>query len=690
MLNKKTVININNNPNKSFVQASFIDPHKNQLEKAGLLFFLIEINQPDRISEKIAYIIGQLLEKNYYLNEKIFLTDYLNGLKVEAVFESALIKTNQELLEFIDQEKINFNFKTLNIIAGLIYNEQVYFSSIGQNKSFLLRKTDKGLQISDINPENEDYEIEELASGKIFSSIISGDLPLKSHLIFSNDSLAQYLNNEDLLRVIEELKIEGATEQIKNHLKEINNYSNFCALIIKNCPSNTMENCVYNYSEPDLNKTEKTTEKLLTIPGSINKEKINKKIRKTGDKIGMIIERIIKKLKKLIQIKKRDDQNNDTIPLPTKKNKTKKILIIALGLLFLILIINFCLKKNNDTNIVTEESASNYEELLRQKQSQIESSLLYNNETRAKEILEETKKIISNLSDKEKNKIKDYNEIEKKLEEYSNVIQKIIKITNPQETANLSLINSEAQVSAMAINSDKNKIYAVDGKNNSIYFVNLENGLLGKLTQDLNIIGEKLLSTNGDKSYFLTANNLVSISNKDEVVFKKINIENINAISAIDIYNDKPYLLDKDKNNIYRYTDNGSEFSSPSARLENTSNEAFVSMEIDHSVPVSPIYLLGSNGSIFKYFDGKKQEFSVDIIEPQLENPNIIKVGSKYLFVLDKTGQRFVIYLKESGLFINQYYSDKFDNAQDIIIDEKNLKVYILNNNYIYKIDIIL
>ena len=85
---KTSLINIVNNQNKSFVQASFIEPSidKEKAKQAGLLFNLAEINQPDKMAEKIIFVINQLLEKNYYLNEKIFLTDQINGLKIESVF----------------------------------------------------------------------------------------------------------------------------------------------------------------------------------------------------------------------------------------------------------------------------------------------------------------------------------------------------------------------------------------------------------------------------------------------------------------------------------------------------------------------------------------------------------------------------------------------------------------------------
>ena len=343
---KKTILNISNNPNKSFIQASFLEANKSQVDKAGLLFLLIEINNPDKISEKIAFIIKQLLEKNYYLNDNIFLTDQINILKIESIFESSLVKTNKELLEFLDREKINFNFETLNISVGLIYDDQIYFSNLGQNKSFLAKHGKDSFDISDINPEDEDYQTEELSAGKIFSSIISGEIPEKSYLIFTNASLSQYLLNEEFSKIIKDLKIEGATEQIKNYLNKINSYSNFSGLLIQNCGKQSSTNQVLEYYESDLNSAEKKTDKIMTTPGSINKSKLKKKINSIFDRIDFSkkINKAIKKMKP----KKKERSDIDAINNPNKTSKIKIILSSLVLLLLGILIYNVSFKKTEN------------------------------------------------------------------------------------------------------------------------------------------------------------------------------------------------------------------------------------------------------------------------------------------------------------------------------------------------------
>ncbi|HOZ53142.1 MAG TPA: hypothetical protein PK142_00510 [bacterium] len=683
---KKSLINITNNPNKSFIQASFIDSEKVKTENFGSLFILTEINYPSRIAEKIVFIITQLLEKNYFLNEKIILSDQLNSLKIESIFESALVKTNRELLEFIDQEKINFNFKDLNIIVGLIYDDQIHFSSMGQNKSFLIRKTDKGCQISDINPDSEDHEIEDLASGKIFSSIISGELPNNSYTVFTNASLSQYLLNEDSVKILEELKLEGATEQIKNLLKKINNYSNFSGIIIKNF-NNELEKEEFKYSESNLSLTEKNTEKLLNSPGSINKENFNKNFNNFLNKIN-IFKYLIKPFKAIKKIKIKKEKNNTDLPvINEKKSRTKKILLILLGVLLLLLATRLYFQKDKDQKIFEEEASSTFEEQIIQKQNQIDSSLLYNNETKAKEIIEELRNLMNSLSDKDKNKIKNYSDLETKLKEQINQIQKMITISEPKELANFSIINGNANTKSIILSQKNNKIYSIDPENKSIYILNLKDNIIGKLLENDLIQGENPISADdvNNNSYFLAQDQIITISPEEKISFTKINIENRDVIKSFDFYNNRPYLVNSEKNQIIRYSKNNNEFSSPTEWLKDNSNINPIGLAIDFS-----IYILNQDGQIFKYLEGKKEAFQTDAVDPILEKSEIIRLSDNYIFVIDKGQKRLIIYTREKGTFINQYSSDKFDDLKDLAVDEKQKKAYILNGNIIYEINLIL
>lgn len=684
---QKSRINIINNPNKSFIQTNFIEPNKQQLNQAGQLFVLSEVNRPDKNAEKIIFIINQLLEKNYYLNEKIFLSENINSLKIESIFESALVKSNRELLEFMDQERLAFDFKSLSIIVGIIYEDQIHFSSMGLNKSYLIRDVEKSYQISDINPDGGEQEMEELSSGKIFSSIITGEIPEKSYIIFCNDSLSQYLLNDDFIKILEKLKLEGATEQIKNLLNKINNYSNFCGLLIKNFP-HQVERQEFKYNESDLLLAEKRTEKILTNAGSIDTKKLSKSIKNKFSKINIFFNKILKALSNIkFKFKKPASKIKDINEVVIINNKNKKLrnaLLIIAGVLAIALLANTFTKKSTENEILVEENVSNFEELIMQKQSKIDSALLYNNEALAKEAILDLKKLLDSMTEKEKNKIKNYIEIENKVNGQIAQMQKIVIINDPEELANFTTVEAQANTQAISLFKSNNKIYAIDGSTNSIYLLNLENKALSKLTKNENIKNNSLSTIERNNNiYFLSENQVISIDKQEKINFNKIKIDNYSQISAFDIYNNRPYLLNKEQKQIYRYDQMPKdELSNFSNWIKEGGNINPVSLVTDFS-----IFVLDQSGTVYKFLEGKKDaSFATENIEPALSSADILRVGEKYLYVLDKTSKRLIVYIKESGKFINQYQSDKFDNLKDLMVDESKNKAYILNNNSIYSI----
>ena len=142
-----------------------------------------------------------------------------------------------------------------------------------------------------------------------------------------------------------------------------------------------------------------------------------------------------------------------------------------------------------------------------------------------------------------------------------------------------------------------------------------------------------------------------------------------NNIKAAGTYNNRLYLLDAENNKILRYNRNGNSFSpayswiGESAILKNA-----VDMSIDGHV-----YILNSDGEIFKFLRGIKQDFNLESVDPKLENPTRLFVSfeKKYIYILEPSKQRLLIFDK-TGQFILQYKSDTFTNLKDFAVDENN------------------
>ncbi|MGP8320901.1 MAG: CHASE3 domain-containing protein [Methanosarcinaceae archaeon] len=278
---------LNSEQNKNTTGNVFISQPDIKKEKlAGKLFLIIEINHNRINSLKIINFLINNLNHNYYNNEKIILKERIKTLKVEHIFEIALAKTNKNLFEFIAKEKIKINPESINATIGVIFENNIHFTSIGANKSLLIYKSQskeneilQKYQIININEKINDKK-PQLKINKLFSDIISGSVPNNGYFLFTNETLPEYFSTKQLLKIITKLPPVGAIEQIKNTLSKINSYVSFFAIIIKNTtlPKNqtikiSQENSSYNSAKnsiTQLNNIEAETEKLLSSSGTIS------------------------------------------------------------------------------------------------------------------------------------------------------------------------------------------------------------------------------------------------------------------------------------------------------------------------------------------------------------------------------------------------------------------------------------
>lgn len=290
---------VNPTKNSSSLADIYIAQTEENVEKlAGKLFAIIEAESKTADDFKVVNFLIDQIEHNYYQHEKFLTEDDEKQIKIEHIFETALAKTNKNLLDLLRQEKIAFNPATLNATVGVIHENNLYFANIGKNKAFLIYK-DKipGQPIKTKNqskgivPVNElkyktadiieqtgsNEEAKPINEAKIFSSVISGAIPTGGYLVFTNEALLEFFSQKQLINIVTTLPPLSATEQIKNTLSQVNAYVSFLAIILKNTIGlNEEEIRLENLSASsgqsirNLNAVEEKTEKLLSPGGYIN------------------------------------------------------------------------------------------------------------------------------------------------------------------------------------------------------------------------------------------------------------------------------------------------------------------------------------------------------------------------------------------------------------------------------------
>jgi hypothetical protein len=705
----------------------------------GKLFVLIEISPKKNESIKIANFLIDNLNHNYYQNEKIILRERLSSLTVESIFESAIAKTNKNFLEFLETEKIKTNLDNINIAAGVIHDDGIFFSASGKNKFFLIYKNKKENKESEykiIDILKKSSQGERMAKIKLFDNVMSGQIPEKGCFLITNEALPEYISEKQLIEIITNLPPISAIEQIKNTLNKINSYVPFLAIIIKSTSLSLSEETqkilprTSSESIVDLNKTEENTEILLTPSGIIDfnkwigfflgrfkffKPKITsssqlslrdkifikkrtiewfKKILLILSSIALLIFNSVISLFKLLtnkqkillfyQISKNKLKNLPATALSFYKKLGKKgKILLLICLIFLVLfLINTYLLKNNNQKAENENKYNEITSSIEQKQNQAEANLLYNNEEGVKKLFDEISTLLQQFPQETADQKAQYDKFKKKFDEQMEKIRHVVNINNAEEVVNLNSLNSQANPENLIINN--NKIYSADSAQKSIYVfsvIDKKTTTYTEITKNINKFSSPILTKN-QSIYYYNQDSIIEFDTQKENL-KVLPIENISNFNftGIGLYNDRLYLFNND--NIYRSDKLGSGYSKPSVWLKEKADLSNAqNMIIDGN-----IYILKNNGEVLKFLSGKSVNFTISDAEPKIEDARKFAIYNNTYYILEPKNKRLVVYNKD-GKFSKQYKANKFNNLKDFLIDEKNKIIYFLNETSIYKITI--
>jgi hypothetical protein len=212
----------------------------------GKLFGIIEVetDSPDKRKYQILDSIINELEKNYYYNKKIFNSSFgkiPEKVNIETSFEGALKQLNDKIIELMQGGEIYLPLKRLHLIFGVLRDNNLCFTAHGQMHAYLVfegkQKSQKIINILDTTKEPVAKNGKaKPAAAKIFSNIISGKLNQKNSLLFSTNTLFDYLSSDRLKKTLIAQSPAEAVNTIKSILSGVSPYVTFAALVIKLLP----------------------------------------------------------------------------------------------------------------------------------------------------------------------------------------------------------------------------------------------------------------------------------------------------------------------------------------------------------------------------------------------------------------------------------------------------------------------
>lgn len=145
------------------------------------------------------------------------------------------------------------------------------------------------------------------------------------------------------------------------------------------------------------------------------------------------------------------------------------------------------------------------------------------------------------------------------------------------------------------------------------------------------------------------------------------------------------YVLNPEKRNIYRYMQEGDEYSQPIGWLQSSlgsSLQETVALAIDGDV-----WLTTQAGEIRKFTSGRQQEFTVKgLPEPFLSTIQLVTATDlEQLYILDPNNARLVL-LDKDGAFLREVKHASLASATAVVVSTQLQKVFVLSGSMIFEV----
>ncbi|MFA6161007.1 MAG: hypothetical protein WC766_02385 [Patescibacteria group bacterium] len=596
-----------------------------------------------------------------------------------ARFEKLVQRLNEAVLSFQEKEPTPLNWNRVNIFLIECSNDQLCISGHGNLMNmFLQKKPDGTYQVFDLcgsldQPSAPDPK-------KIFSSVICGDMKSGDLLFIGSANFERLRDNLKIKDKLTTLPPVSAVMEMKQSLEQSRTPDDFAAILISCHPANKPNNPVAipipkgaQISMQQLRENEMQTNQ--TLAPLLNPIKTKQPMAAGSSplppKLAAGAADAWQRLKQLIPKRR---------PNPTPATRTamqsldaghgsiftakRKTILIGGVALILLLVIGYSTYAHNK-KVTAERSA--WEQKFSQATdffNRAESSLMYAKDAQTATEVQQSEALVSSLdasTDDRKQRVEklksDLNQIKEKLRKAS-VASNIIELYSLPVTA------PDGSLTAPAI-TDANS-YVADNSNHQI----VKTGLSDHNSKNIALpdgsgniigssIGQKSLVLLDDKGQFYA----LGLDDDKLQTLNKVAATTIENITDMVIYNNRAYVLDGTKGQIYRLTKTTSGFGSSAAYTQTDVPLAgAVSLAID-----SNVFVAKADGTILKLLSGKQEPFSLATIDPVLKSLSSVwtDIDDPRIIATDPANKRLLIFDK-NGLLTAQITSPEFTSLRDV------------------------
>ena len=223
-------------------------------------------------------------------------------------------------------------------------------------------------------------------------------------------------------------------------------------------------------------------------------------------------------------------------------------------------------------------------------------------------------------------------------------------------------------------------ILATDKGTSSVFRLNLGSNQADKLTASFS--EPENIATFDSGFYVQTKDGVVRLDSAGEKATTVANNASWGQIVGAAGYTTNLYLLDKGKGEIWRYFGSKSGLSSGQAYISgdkpDLSDASAISID-------GLVWVTTHKGNIYKFAQGKKQDFSLSNLNDSLGDIVDIYTSpdTKNHYLLDQGKGRVVIVSKD-GVYQAQYSHQNLHQATSLVVQEDRKTVYFAANGKLY------
>ncbi|MFC1787844.1 hypothetical protein ACFLZY_01340 [Patescibacteria group bacterium] len=684
-------------------------------ERGGFAFTLTFVDHKHLDQKRLFSVLQERLER--------LVGSFGKESNIQHRFEQFLSAVNEDFAAMVKDGEWSFPISNLHSIVGLATDNQMFLSGTGDLEAlYTHKKPDQTYQVYNLF---RSIQTEQALPTweKTYAVVLDGDLHTGDVFIVANQELQRTLKNEDLLSIITKLPPSSACVKVRQHFDHNKNLS---MILIKalNKETSTVDQAqqLSGVSIDKLNRTEKDTSTLLEdqklgfIPIIFKKLKTwrqtkpdqnqspkNWLIRIKGIlKFAWIIR---KNLKKATNLFKQKEKSTKTIEEAVEKAdesvkkifrrlrqvpQTSKILAFAaIGVLIVFSVTVYIMSQSKAESVVVDSYQTKLTEL-EEVLSKADGAMIYRDEDQAREFYNQAWSLVDQLPTDpagDNSQLKqDYLE---KINNTLDELRHITKIPEPPLVADLAAL-AEKTFGRSLIKQENDLFILTNQK--SAFKVNLSDKSLTRVLSENEQIGLPLKSA-FDENFAVFLDERPGIGKFDFETEKLINTntapdENIRW-ADVALYNSRLYVLEpsggQSEGQIIRFNQSGDGFGAGTKWINSKTTDLSdaVSLSID-----ATIFVLKQNGEVIQFIKGAQVGYDVEKVDPEITAATDLWTDSEssFLYILEPSTKRLIIFKKETGKFLIQYQSKEFEGLKDFLVDEEKRLIYFLAGSKVYSI----